>query len=315
MGLIQLFKKNLYGIAESVKLGLYGSKIKSVQGNIDPTLRVVTSTDDEIQFWLNDESTYTRIRALDFRSIDTNVFGTYIVDHEITTGSGLPGGAVANDYALVTSNWTTYLVNELYQYNGTVWNQIDLEHGKKIAIRKIGGLTGYIENVLYHYSTGTATWIQVGIVSTLGPAPDGTFGGPRGNISGVTSSDLTAGAFDKVETIIGQLSYGATKRRKYQILFSQNGLQVLDSIPANYHIEKVTVVVITSFDGAADSTDIDLGGTTLITLDNTELVAGEIYEIVVEDEDVAAVALEANNTFTLSTTGEFYVIVDYRGQD
>jgi len=312
--LIELIKRNLYVVADNLQFGLYGSKIKSIQGDVRAALRTTTDNDDELHCLTPDETDYARVRTRDVRGDGFGVAGTYIIDQEITSG-GLPGAPSAGQYALVTSTFGTYVANEVYRYWGTTWTKITLEHGKAILIRKAGGCVGFVIHTLYWYKSSTGVWSESGVVGAIGTPPDSTYGGARGNISGLTVDYQINEALDKQEVIIGEVQYGVTKRRKYTVLFSQGGTVALDTIPANYHIENVTVKVVTTFDGVGDQTVIKLDATTLITLDDTELIADEIYDIPVETEESTAVVVSVVNTFTLSTQGAFEVVVSYRGRD
>ena len=146
-------QSKLVGTSHELQFGVHGSRIRSIQGNVDPDSRVATDEDDVLEILERESDEHAVLRLQDIRSVNGNVFGTFIIDDEINAG-GLPGSPTDGTYALVTATWTTYTKNEIWRWSAekAAWVKLSIQFGKFMIVRKSGGITGYSEGVLYYYN-------------------------------------------------------------------------------------------------------------------------------------------------------------------
>ena len=67
---IKIFNKNLVGTGHNVQLGLHGSQLKSIQGDVQESSRTPTTDDDDLHARLPDDSGFARLKLQDVRTED-----------------------------------------------------------------------------------------------------------------------------------------------------------------------------------------------------------------------------------------------------
>lgn len=191
--------------------------------------------------------------------------------------NGSEPAGIEGEIAIVTTAFTTHNLKELYRYNGTMWVKLNVTEGMRIVVTDnlIGGTDTYIGDHLYLYDADNNNWIVVGTTVV-------------------------------VNNVI--------KTSRINLNYDSNSSLILTSIPNNSAIKKISVNVLTAFNGTTEST-ISFGvlGNLIKYCNNIEFNLGSIGYYVSDVYFIEPASLDVIVSYNRdsATTGSAQIEIEY----
>lgn len=261
----------LIGIGDDIEIGKGGPRIKRVG--------------DTLENRNNLDTDYARVKGADpqdpqdfvtkkFMETQANVSVTAQID-----GTAPPVGAFVGQVAIVTTAGGGFSLKELYSWDGSAWEAINVFEGMRISVTDnlTGGTDTYLADHLYMWDEDGATWVDIG---------------PATSVSNVSKSQrLTITNADAD----GNINIGA-------------------QLPTNAIVQKVSVNVTQAFNGTNPTLEIGDAGdadrfmaTDEICLDKVGLYYAQVQHLYGADTQTLANLVKGVG----NTQGSASILVDY----